>query len=182
MSKIGKLPVNIKEGVTVNIENNQAKVIGSNGTLLFSIPNGIVAKVEDNKIIVSQKGDKETTKALFGLVRASLANMVKGVSEGFERKLELSGVGFRVQITGNDLVLSLGFSHPVKVAAPEGIKFAVGDNIITVSGADKTLVGDVASKIRGIRPPDPYKGKGISYKGEKIRRKAGKAAKTVGGK
>lgn len=182
MSKIGKLPVQIRENVTVSKEAEMIKVTGKNGSLSFAVPQGIEADISDKQVIVSQK-DKENPnlKSLFGLTRAMIANMIKGVSEGFSKKLELGGVGYRAQLSGNDLVLSVGFSHPVKIVAPSGIKFSVAENIITVSGIDKTLIGDIAAKIRKIRPPEPYKGKGIKYQGEKIRRKAGKAAKAIGG-
>jgi large subunit ribosomal protein L6 len=183
MSKIGKKPVEIKEGVTVNIENSKITASGSKGTLSFDIPKGIGVKTEDNKIIVFQKKeDDPETRALFGLTRALIANIITGVSSGFEKKLELVGVGYRAQASGSSLTLSLGFSHPVHFKAPEGVTFAVADNVITISGADKILVGNTAAKIRSIRPPEPYKGKGIKYQGEKIRRKAGKAAKAVGTK
>ncbi|MFH1832651.1 MAG: 50S ribosomal protein L6 [Candidatus Levyibacteriota bacterium] len=183
MSKIGKIPVEIKEGVTVTINDGTVEVGGPKGSLSYSFPKQIEVKVLDKKVIVSQKKESsEDSKALFGLTRALIANMVKGVSQGFEKKLELSGVGYRVSLTGDDLILSLGFSHPVKVEAKNGIKFSVTENVITVMGIDKTIVGDMAAKIRAIRPPDPYKAKGISYFGEKIKRKAGKAAKTVGAK
>ncbi|MDP2649574.1 MAG: 50S ribosomal protein L6 [bacterium] len=182
MSKIGKIPVLIKEGVSVTTENGLLKINGPKGLFSYSIPKEVGVLVADGKIVVSQKKEyAENSRAIFGLVRASIANMVEGVSEGFEKKLELSGVGYRAQVSGNDLQISVGFSHPVKVVAPSGIKFEVKENVITVSGSDKTLVGDSAAKIRAIRPPDPYKAKGISYAGERIRRKAGKAAKTVGG-
>ena len=180
MSKIGKVPVQITEGVAVTNEGNVVKVVGPKGTLTFSIPQGIVVTIADGKVIVEkQKGVRGDVDALFGLTRASIANMVKGVSSGFEKKLELSGVGYRAQ-AGNDLSLSVGFSHPVKIPKPEGITYSVLENVITVSGNDKALVGLWAAKIRSIKPPEPYKGKGISYKGERIRRKAGKAAKAVG--
>lgn len=120
------------------------------------------------------------TNALFGLTRAMLNNLVKGVSEGFTKNLELSGVGYRAQALGNALTLSLGFSHPVVVTADQAITFTVEENIITITGADKAMVGDIAAKVRTIRPPEPYKGKGIKYLGERIRRKAGKAAKAIG--
>ena len=121
------------------------------------------------------------TNALFGLTRAYLANLVTGVTQGFEKKLELSGVGYRAQAAGNTLTLSLGFSHPVVITADQGIQFKVEDNVITISGIDKTIIGDIAARVRKLRPPEPYKGKGIKYIGERIRRKAGKAAKAVGG-
>lgn len=182
MSKIGKQPIIVKDAVSVVIENDRVKTTGSKGSLSFGIPKGIVVTMKDGQIVVSQQlADDPVTRALFGLTRAILANMVVGVDAGFQKKLELSGVGYRAQLQGTDLVLSLGFSHPVKVSPPQGITFAVAENVITVSGIDKTVVGDVASKIRSYRPPEPYKGKGIKYEGERVRRKAGKAAKAVGG-
>lgn len=182
MSKIGKLPVEIKDGVTVAISNGAVTATGANGSMSFPIPSGIEVKTEENTVIVSQvkKGDVQT-RALFGLTRAQIANMVQGVSTGFEKKLELTGVGYRAQVQGADLVLNLGFSHPVKIKPQQGITFKVAENIIVVSGSDKAVVGEMASEIRAIRPPEPYKGKGIKYQGEFIRRKAGKAAKAVGG-
>lgn len=183
MSKIGKMPVIIPEGITVNVEKNIITVSGSKGILTFNIPQNVEVELVDGKVIISQKdGLEKSDKALFGLTRAMIANMVKGISQGFEKKLELSGVGYRAQVSGGDLMLSVGFSHQVKIGKTEGLTYGVAENIITVSGADKTLVGDTAAKIRKIRPPEPYKGKGIRYVGERIRRKAGKAAKAVGGK
>lgn len=182
MSKIAKKPVEITQGVNISIEKNKIMVTGPKGNLEFIIPSGIKAEVKEGKIIISQiKENDEQTRPLFGLTRAMIANLVKGVAEGFEKKLELSGVGYRAQASGNTLTLSLGFSHPVIVNGGEGINFAVEENIITISGTDKALVGNVAAKVRSIRPPEPYKGKGIKYIGERVRRKAGKAAKTVGG-
>ena len=183
MSKIGKKPVEIKEGVIVNIENNRITAVGSKGTLFFDIPKGIDVKIVDNKVIVSQKKvDDPETRALFGLTRSIIANIITGASTGFEKKLELVGVGYRAQASGSSITLSLGFSHPVHFKAPEGVTFTVTDNVITIFGADKVLVGNTAAKIRAIRPPEPYKGKGIRYQGEKVRRKAGKAAKAIGAK
>lgn len=190
MSKIGKQPIEVKEGINVSIKDGAVNISGSKGSLSYDVPDEIEVKNIDGKIIVSQKPVSEeeakrrskNSNALFGLVRAIINNMVTGINSGFEKKLELSGVGYRAQVTGNELVLSLGFSHPVKIKTPNGIAFNVSENVITISGIDKSLVGDTAAKIRAIRPPEPYKGKGISYKGEKIRRKAGKAAKAVGGK
>ncbi|HYM65367.1 MAG TPA: 50S ribosomal protein L6 [Candidatus Sulfotelmatobacter sp.] len=181
MSKIAKKPIILKENVTISNEGNKFSVQGPKGTLSFVVPNGIKTEVKDNQIIISQakENDKETN-ALFGLTRANLANLVKGVTDGFEKKLELTGVGYRAQASGNTLTLSVGYSHPV-VLKGEGINFVVEENVITVSGIDKTLVGDMSAKVRSIRPPEPYKGKGIKYVGERIRRKAGKAAKAVGG-
>jgi large subunit ribosomal protein L6 len=182
MSKIGKKPVEVKSGVNVSITGQTVAVSGPKGQLSFVIPAGIKAEVKEGQILVTQakKNDVETN-ALFGLTRAMLNNLVKGVSEGFEKKLELSGVGYRAQGTGNTLTLSVGFSHPVVIKADQGIIFTVVENIITISGSDKVMIGDIAAKVRAIRPPEPYKGKGIKYVGERIRRKAGKAAKAVGG-
>lgn len=183
MSKIGKIPVSIKEGVTVTIIDGLVTVNGPKGSLTYRIPRGIAAEAQDNMIVVSQKKkNDEVTKPLWGLTRALIANMVTGVSTGFEKKLELAGVGYRAQVTGNDLTLALGFSHPVIIAAPEGIKFTVAEGVITITGKDKALVGNTAATIRALKPPEPYKGKGIKYVGERIRRKAGKAAKAVGAK
>ncbi|OGH23562.1 MAG: 50S ribosomal protein L6 [Candidatus Levybacteria bacterium RIFCSPLOWO2_01_FULL_38_13] len=187
MSKIGGKSINIKEGVSVTFEGNSVRTEGPKGSLVFEIPKGISVKTGDGKVQAAQdlpagrqgKAEKET-RSLFGLTRATIANMIKGVSEGFEKKLELSGVGYRAQISGEDLILNIGYSHPVKVKPEPGIKLSLSDNVIVVSGIDKTLVGNTAAKIRAIRPPEPYKGKGIKYQGEVIRRKVGKAAKAIG--
>lgn len=182
MSKIAKKPILITAGVNVSFDNNLVKVNGPKGSLFFEIPKDIKAEVQDGKIIVSQvKENDDKSKALFGLTRASLANLVKGVTDGFEKKLELSGVGYRAQAAGDTLTLALGFSHPVIIKGDGGITFSVEENIITIKGTDKTIVGNTAAKIRAIRPPEPYKGKGIKYAGERVRRKAGKAAKAVAG-
>ena len=182
MSKIGRKPIIIKEGVSIAIDGQKLTVSGPKGVRSYVLPLEISAVAEDGKVTVSQKKSAEGSKAIFGLTRATIANIIKGVSEGFEKKLELSGVGYRAQITGKDLSLSVGFSHQVIIKASEGISFSVAENVITVAGNDTVLVGDIASKIRDIRPPEPYKGKGIKYLGEKIRRKAGKAAKAIGAK
>lgn len=182
MSKLYRVPVSIKEGVTIVIENDTIKVSGSKGVLSFKIPNEAHVKIADNRVQVMPKDKGEDKSALLGLTRATVANMITGVATGFEKKLELSGVGFRATLSGKDLILTIGFSHPVNVPAQEGITYSVADNIITVSGIDKTLVGNTAANIRLIKPPEPYKGKGIRYLGEKIRRKAGKAAKAIGAK
>lgn len=183
MSKIGKLPIEIKNGVNVTIEGKQVKVSGVKGEMNYTLPKGISASMENGQLIVNRQDttDREVS-ALYGLSRAQLANMVKGVDTGFEKKLELQGVGYRAQMQGNDLVLSLGFSHPVKFTPKEGTKISVAENVITISGTDKMSVGEAAAEIRAVRPPEPYKGKGIRYVGEQVRRKAGKAAKAVGGK
>lgn len=183
MSKIGKLPVALKEGVSVTIQDGKVTVVGPKGQSSFTIPEGIVVKQEDTRLVVTQenKGDP-VTAALFGLTRAKIANMVEGLTKEFEKKLELSGVGYRAQVQGADLILSVGFSHPVKISPLPGISFGVAENIIVVKGSDKEIVGNIAAQIRAVRPPEPYKGKGIKYVGEHVRRKAGKAAKAVGAK
>jgi len=181
MSKIAKKPVTIKEGVKINLSSNEISVEGPKGGLAFKIPKGVSVKITQDKIKVVQEVATIEAKALSGLVRAIIANMIIGVTDGFEKKLELSGVGYRAQASGSSLTLSVGYSHPVKITADPSISFSVEENIITVSGIDKGLVGDTASKIRSVRPPEPYKGKGIKYQGEHIRRKVGKAAKAIGG-
>ena len=180
MSKIAKIPVIIKEGTQVTFENREVKVSGVKGNLSFKIPSGVDVKIEDNKVLVTQVEAGDRAKALSGLVRANIANMIIGTSDGFLKKLELTGVGYRAQASGNNLNLSVGYSHPVIITADPSISFSVEENFITVSGADKALVGDTAAKVRAVRPPEPYKGKGIKYQGEYIRRKVGKAAKAVG--
>jgi large subunit ribosomal protein L6 len=180
MSKIAKIPVIIKEGTQVTLENEEVIVTGAKGTLNFKIPKGTSVKIEDGKIFVTQTNDSDQSKALSGLVRAIVANMIKGTSEGFTKKLELTGVGYRAQASGNTITLSVGYSHPVIIKADPTIVFSVEENIITVAGVDKAVVGDAAASVRAIRPPEPYKGKGIKYQGEYIRRKVGKAAKAVG--
>lgn len=183
MSKLAKKPVTIKEGVNIEFENDTIKVSGPKGNLSFKIPNGVDVKVAEGKLLVSLKDkNNEGLKPSLGLTRAMISNMVTGVLTGFEKKLELSGVGYRAQTEGSDLTLSVGFSHPVKIKADPGLGFSVSENIITVTGANKDMVGNMAARIRGIRPPEPYKGKGIKYAKEKIRRKVGKAAKALGTK
>jgi large subunit ribosomal protein L6 len=183
MSKLAKKPVNIVEGVNIAFENDTIKVSGPKGSLSFRIPAGVDVKAVEGRLVVSLKDKKnEDLKPELGLTRAMIANMVTGITKGFEKKLELSGVGYRAQVEGKDLIVSVGFSHPVRIAGMEGLSFAVNEDIITVSGADKDLVGNMAAKIRFIKPPEPYKGKGIKYQNEKIRRKVGKAAKALGAK
>ena len=183
MSKLAKKPVSIPEGVGIAFENDSIKVSGPKGNLSFRIPKGVDVKILDGRVTISLKDkNKKDLKPALGLTRAKIANMAIGVLMGFEKKLELSGVGYRAQAAGRDLTLSVGFSHPIKITAPEGLSFAVAENIITVSGIDKDMVGNTAAKIRAIRPPEPYKGKGIKYDQERIRRKVGKAAKALGAK
>ena len=179
MSRVGKKPIQIPQGVEVKISGQKVMVRGPKGELSREVRPEIGVEVKEGKILVSPKIETKKTKALWGLTRALIANMIKGVTEGYEKKLEIEGIGFRASVEGENLVLSVGFTHPVKIKAPEGIKFSVEKNIITVSGTDKELVGQMAAKIRAIRPPEPYKGKGIRYVGERVRRKVGKKAATA---
>lgn len=180
MSRVGKMPIKIPSNVEVNIGREKVTVNGPKGKLDFSLPNGIFLTRKDDELLVKCKDDAQIKSSLYGLIRALLANVVKGVTEGFKKEIELEGVGYRAQVEGDNLNLTLGFSHPVKVKAPAGISFSLSENKIAVLGIDKQLVGKVASQIRSLKPPEPYKGKGIRYVGERIRRKAGKAAKTIG--
>jgi len=182
MSKIGKLPIEIPAGVTVTVSGQAVSITGPKGTEEHIVAKGLITTLTDNILTVTQEEKTAyQTKALFGLTRALLANIVKGVSTGFEKRLEMTGVGYRAQAGGQDLTLNVGYSHPVKIKAPQGVQFAMDGNIIVVSGMNKALVGNTAAQVRSVRPPEPYKGKGIRYEGEYIRRKAGKAAKAVGG-
>ncbi len=180
MSRIGRKPVQIPENVQLEIG---AKITakGPLGELSVSIPKGIKVEQVDGSLVFKAMSDDKQTKAFHGLTRSLVFNMVEGVSAGFKKRLELSGIGFRSALSGNKLVLTVGYSHQVEIDPPEGISFAVADNKITVSGIDKELVGRIAAKIRGVRPPDAYKGKGIRYEGEKIKLKPGKAAKAASG-
>lgn len=180
MSRLGKMPVQIPQGVTVAIENNHAVVKGPKGELAYQIRPEILVVIEDNKLITKPITEGNKDFAYWGLTRALLATMVTGVSVGYEKKLELVGVGFRAkQASPTAMTLTLGFSHPVELTAPEGITFEVGENnIVTIKGISKELVGQVAANIRKLRKPEPYKGKGVKYVGEVVRRKAGKAGKT----
>lgn len=176
------LRVIIPDTTKIAIEKNVVKVTGPKGELTQVIESSIIVEAVDGDMLIKAQSNDKRTRALLGLVRALLNNAIKGVNEGYVKTLELSGVGYRAQVNGSELTLSVGFSHPVKVSAPTGIVFAMVENKIKISGIDKHLVGQVAHTIRQIRPPEPYKGKGIKYEGEKIRRKAGKAAaKTAGG-
>lgn len=178
MSRIGKKPVQIPAGVTVTVDNTHVTVKGSKGELNRTFSELVTIKQEGEEILVSHVDESSESNAQQGLVRTLIHNMVIGVSEGFEKKLELTGVGYRAALKGKDLDLSLGYSHPVVYAAPDDITFEVPDNThIVVKGISKEQVGQVAAEIRMKRPPEPYKGKGIHYEGEHIRRKLGKAAK-----
>lgn len=178
MSRIGRKPVQIPAGVEVTVNGNTCVVKGPKGTLQQDFHENITVTVEENEVIVDRANDERESRAQHGLTRALIQNMVTGVSEGFTKSLELAGVGYRVQLKGTSLDFSLGYSHPVVVEAPEGITFEVPDNTrINVKGINKQQVGQIAAEIRAKRPPEPYKGKGIHYVGEHIRRKLGKAAK-----
>jgi len=195
MSRIGKKPIEIPKDVEVKIEDDTVIVKGPKGELQKKIRPEIRVEinpvrdsenrekskkerisngVKENEILVSPERETKKTNAFWGLTRTLVSNMVKGVTEGYEKKLEIQGVGYKANLEGEDLVLRVGFSHPVKIDKVEGIEFSVEKNIITVSGINKELVGQIAAKIRKIRPPEPYKGKGIRYVGEDVRRKAGK--------
>jgi len=179
MSRIGKLPIPVPSGVDVNIDGQQIVVKGPKGTLAHTVAEPItVERAEDGTLAVKRPNDERQNRALHGLTRSLVNNLVVGVTDGYEKKLEIYGVGYRVLLKGSDLEFSLGFSHPVKVTPPEGITFAVETATkFSVQGIDKQRVGEVAANIRKLRKPDPYKGKGVRYAGEKIRRKVGKTGK-----
>ncbi|MGI9605560.1 MAG: 50S ribosomal protein L6 [Acidimicrobiales bacterium] len=179
MSRIGNAPIAVPDSVEVNVEGNTVSAKGSKGELSLNLPGEITASVDDGLVIVVRPDDTSESKAMHGLARTLVNNMVVGVSEGYSKKLEIVGVGYRAQAKGsNALELQLGFSHPVKIQAPDGIEFEVPQQTeIIVKGIDKQLVGQVAADIRKWRKPEPYKGKGIKYEGERVIRKAGKAAK-----
>jgi large subunit ribosomal protein L6 len=178
MSRIGKIPVKIPDKISIAIENSSITVKGPKGQLSRSIPDNIVLTTEDNTIKVSPKTDSIKSQQIYGLYRRLISNMIQGVTDGFQKKLTLQGVGYRSQVQGKNLILSVGFSHPVEIAAPEGITISVEANTnVLISGIDKELVGQVAANIRSVRPPEPYKGKGVRYAGEYVRQKVGKAGK-----
>ncbi|MFI9813283.1 50S ribosomal protein L6 [Saccharothrix variisporea] len=179
MSRIGKLPITVPSGVDVKIDGQDVSVKGPKGTLSLTIAEPIIVeKAEDGTLEVKRPNDERRSRSLHGLSRTLVQNMVVGVTQGYEKKMEIHGVGYRVALKGSDLEFALGYSHPVKVEAPEGITFAVETPTrFSVAGIDKQLVGEVAANIRKLRKPDPYKGKGVRYAGEKIRRKVGKTGK-----
>lgn len=176
MSRIGKLPVPIPSGVTVTVEANSVKVKGPKGELTHRLPSGISADKSDNTVNVKRASDETNHKALHGLTRSLIANMIEGVTKGYQKQLEITGVGYKAEVRPYGLQLALGFSHSIEFKAPAGIKLSAPQPTqIVIDGADKAVVGQVAAELRGLRPPEPYKGKGIRYAGEVIRRKAGKA-------
>ncbi len=176
MSRIGKKTIEIPQGVEVKLSKREIKVKGPKGELTRLIPLELEVSLEEKELKVSPRKKTKNSAALWGLWRSLISNMIEGVTEGFEKKLEVNGVGYRANLEGKKLVLHLGFSHPVEIEAPEGIEFKVERNLISVSGIDKQLVGQIAAKIRSKKKPEPYKGKGIKYVDEVIRRKAGKKA------
>jgi large subunit ribosomal protein L6 len=177
MSRIGRQPVAIPKGVQVTAQNGSVKVKGPKGELAMALVPGVSLAVSESECVVKLERDDRNASAVYGLTRALLANLVKGVGEGFSKSLEIQGTGYRAALDGKKLVLQLGYSHPVEYPVPDGVNIKVDTPTkLTVSGADKQQVGQVAAHIRGFRPPEPYKGKGVRYEGEYIKRKAGKSA------
>ncbi|XFA74101.1 50S ribosomal protein L6 [Thermosynechococcaceae cyanobacterium Okahandja] len=186
MSRIGKRPIPLPKNVTLSLEGQQVTVKGPKGQLSRLLPPEVNVVQEGETILVQRRDDSRTARERHGLCRTLVANMVEGVAQGFSKKLEIQGVGYRAQQQGKNLVLSMGYSHPVEITPPDGITLEIEDNqgkkvqqgtIVLVSGIDKELVGNLAAQIRGVRPPEPYKGKGIRYSGEFVRRKVGKTGK-----
>ncbi len=182
MSRIGKQPIDIPSNVKVAMEGATIKVAGPEGSLDLSVRDEVDVTINGSVITVNRKNDSKTARELHGLTRTLIANMVHGVSKGFEKRLDIVGVGYRADVSGDVINLSLGYSHPISYTLPKGVKASVErQTSITLKGADKQLVGQVAADIRAMRPPEPYKGKGVKYADEHIRRKAGKAGKGAGG-
>lgn len=178
MSRIGRLPITVPAGVEVKVDGNVVSVKGAKGELSHTVASPIAVSLEENTITVTRPNDERESRSLHGLTRTLISNMIVGVTEGYKKNLEIVGTGYRVQAKGSDLEFALGYSHPVAVKAPEGITLTVdGPTKLSVSGINKQQVGEVAANIRKLRRPDPYKGKGIRYAGEVIRRKVGKAGK-----
>ena len=177
MSRIGRAPIPIPDGVTVDITGQKVTVKGPKGELSHTVVEPIRISQEDGRLVVTRPTDRGPHRALHGLSRSLVANLVTGVSEGFERRLEIQGVGYRAQMKGQALELAVGYSHPVTIDPPDGIQFEVpAPTQVVVRGIDKQLVGEIAAQVRGVRPPEPYKGKGVRYAGEAVRRKVGKRA------
>lgn len=181
MSRIGRLPIDIPSGVQVDIQGSEVNVKGPKGELSHCFLPVVSILLENGQVIVKRSSEEPFARALHGTTRAIIQNMVTGVSTGFKKVLQIIGVGYRAELDGKNLVINVGFSHPVLIEPPEGIIFEVDtkEKLITVNGFNKELVGQVTADIRKVRPPEPYKGKGIRYQGERVRRKAGKAAKTM---
>ncbi|WP_182491772.1 50S ribosomal protein L6 [Microcella alkalica] len=178
MSRIGRMPIDIPGGVTVSVDGQAVTVKGPKGELALSVASPIEVSIEDNQVVVTRPDDERNSRSLHGLTRTLIANNIVGVTQGYTKGLEVVGTGYRVQAKGESIEFALGFSHPVTVNPPAGITFTVeGNNKLTVSGIDKQAVGEVAANIRKIRKPEPYKGKGVRYAGEIVRRKAGKSGK-----
>lgn len=175
MSRIGRMPVPIPTGVTVTQEDGQVRVAGPKGRLSQAVPGNVVVRQEEGTLLVERASDSRTDRAMHGLMRTLINNMVVGVTQGFEKRLEIIGTGYRAQAAGSGLSIAVGYSHPVVFNPPEGIGLSMEGPRVVVSGIDKQAVGEIAAQIRRIRPPEPYKGKGIRYVGETVRRKAGKA-------
>jgi len=178
MSRIGRLPITVPAGVEVKVDGSVISVKGAKGELSHTVASPIEVTLDENTLTVTRPNDERTSRSLHGLTRTLIANMIEGVTKGYEKKLEIVGTGYRVQAKGSDLEFALGYSHPVNVSAPEGITFTVENPTkFSVAGISKQQVGEVAANIRKLRKPDPYKGKGVRYAGEVIRRKVGKAGK-----
>jgi large subunit ribosomal protein L6 len=176
MSRLGKQPIEIPSGVTVEVVDGTIKVKGSKGELEKKFPKGVDVKVEGNEVTVSKTSETKESRALWGTFASHIQNMIEGVTEGFKKELEIEGVGYRAEAQGNKIKLNVGFSHPVELEAPQGVEVSVEKSLITVSGIDKEVVGQFAANIRKVKKPEPYKGKGIHYVGEYIIRKQGKKA------
>jgi large subunit ribosomal protein L6 len=174
MSRLGRKPIPVPKGVTVNVAGGSAAVKGPKGELKRDIPEGVTVKVEAGNVVVTRASESRDHRARHGLMRALLANMVKGVTDGFERRLEINGVGYRAEVAGQKLTMALGYSHPIVYDLPKGIGAKVEKNLVILTGSDRELLGEAAAKVRSFRPPEPYKGKGVKYLEETIRRKVGK--------
>jgi len=183
VSRIGRMPIPIPQGVQVDIKGSHVTVKGPKGELSRSFNPDMTIALQDGQIVVTRPTDNRQHRALHGLTRALLANMVTGVTEGYRKDMEINGVGYRAEMQGDNLVLYVGFSHPVEIVPPSGITLGIENRgkTVVVEGIDKELVGEMAARVRRVRPPEPYKGKGIRYVGEYVRQKAGKAGKVVGG-
>ena len=180
MSRIGKRPVSLPKGVTAQVDGQRVTIKGPKGEIGRTVHADLTVAVEETGVVVKRPSDESRHKALHGLTRTLIANMVEGVTKGFQKTLEIQGVGYKAEPKGQEIQLLVGFSHPVRYKPPQGIKIAIDNNtLVKIEGVDKELVGQVAAEIRAVRPPEPYKGKGIRYQGEQVRRKAGKTAQAA---